>query len=256
MDTQVILTRFDQQMRREIQYPDMRKDVLSWGVRFVRPAPGMSVIADYRLNDMAAETIIQEQIDYFRSLKQPFTWKVYEHDRPSDIKDHLQAAGFEPDDPGTIMVLELGDLPVDLQSPIVHDIRPVARREQLGDVIQVLEQVWGGNFGWVWQRLGDHLEIPGYLSIYVGYVNDQPSTVGWTYFHPGIQFGSLFGGSTVAGQRGKGLYTAILARRVQEALARDVLFLVVETTEMSQPIVARNGFNRISAVQDFEWRAD
>jgi GNAT superfamily N-acetyltransferase len=96
--------------------------------------------------------------------------------------------------------------------------------------------------------LGSHLAIDGYLSIYTAYVGPQPACSGWTYFHPGSEFGSLWGGSTIPSQRGKGLYTALLAARVTEALQRGVRYLSVDAGEMSRPIVERYGFTNLTDI--------
>jgi len=246
-----LLSQFDQEMRRGITYPDMHKDTLLWGVRFVRPAPGMSFIAYHRLDESNADAAIQEQLEYFKVNKQLFSWIVYDHDQPVDMKQRLVAHGFQPDEPGALMVLDLSTRNTTLLEPSGFDIRQITQRAGLGDVIAVLEQVWGSNFDWVWERLGNHLGIPGYLTLYIAYVADAPASVGWVYFHQSSQFASLFGGSTVGEQRTRGLYTAILARRVQEARQRGKRYLTVETSPMSQPMVARYGFWKLSTSQDF-----
>jgi hypothetical protein len=260
---QDLLALFDQEMRRELIYPDLRKDVLPWGVRHVRPAPGKSFISYYQLNENTADAAIQEQIEYFHGINQPFEWIVYDHDTPLDMKSRLAAHGFEPDEPAALMLLDLESAPTVLLEPPQVDLRAITRREGLDDVIQVLEQVWGGSFAWVTERLGSHLEIPGYLNVYVAYVDDQPASVGWVYYHTGDQltqgsyfaqgshFARLFGGSTVAELRGRGLYTAILAQRAQESLQRGVRYLTVEAGPMSQPILAKHGFWQLDTVHDF-----
>ena len=86
---------------------------------------------------------------------------------PPGLKERLVAYGFEPDEPGAIMALDLQEALPALLEPVTTEVRKISSRHQLEDVIKVEEQVWGGDFGWIKQRLGDHLEIPGYLSIYV-----------------------------------------------------------------------------------------
>jgi hypothetical protein len=137
-------------------------------------------------------------------------------------------------------------------TPVEADVRRVAAPEQLGEVVGVMEAVWGGNFDWMYARLGGHLAIPGYLSLYVAYVDGQPACAGWTYFHPGSQFAGLFGGSTLPEHRHRGLYTAVLATRAREAAERRYRYLMVEAGSMSQPIVAKHGFEALTSVEDLE----
>ena len=255
MDTQELLALYDKEQRIEIEYPDMRKEVLPHVTRFVRDAPGMNFILYSRLDDTDVDAVIQEQIAYFAPMDQPFEWKVYDHDTPSDLKDRLVAYGFEPEDPDALMVLDLQAAPPALLEPITADVRPITHREQLADVIRVEEQVWGGNFDWINRRLGDHLEIPGYLSIYVAYADGQPACSGWVYFHANSHFASLWGGSTVSHYRRQGLYTAVLAARVQEAIRRGYRFLTIDASPMSRPIVARHGFRLLTYAHACEWKA-
>ena len=80
------------------------------------------------------------------------------------------------------------------------------------------------------------------LSVYVAYLEGHPVACAWTVFHPGSQFASLWGGSTLAGYRGRGCYTALLASRAQEAQARGVRFLTVDASPMSRPILEKYHF--------------
>jgi hypothetical protein len=251
MDVPELLAIYDRQMRFEIEYPGMHKDILLGLIRFTRPAPGMSFISYSRPAEREIDAVIQEQVAYFTQQGLPFTWKIYEHDSPPGLEGRLLAHGFELDDAGPVFVLELGNVPQTLLKLVALDIRLISRPDQLGDVIRVEEHVWGGNFEWIRQRLGDHLRIPGYLSVYVAYQSGQPASAGWAYFYPGSQFAGLFGGSTLEEYRRRGLYTALLAVRAQEALRRGYRFLFVEPTADSQPIVEEYGFRRLTSVRQY-----
>jgi hypothetical protein len=224
-------------------------------VRFVRPAPGLSHVSYAWLAGADAEAVIQAQVDYFDPQGLSFSWFVYEHDRPAGLGERLAARGFEEDEPGVVMVLDLAAAPESLLAPPGADVRAVTARAGLEDVIAVESEVWGVDCGWMRQRLGDHLEIPGYLSVYVAYADGQPACAAWTYFYPNSHFAGLWGGSTVAGQRGRGLYTATLLARAQEAARRGVRFLMVDTTEMSRPIVAKHGFEPLAEKWTWDWTA-
>jgi hypothetical protein len=254
MKTEEILALYDQQMRREIEFPGMRKDVLPNLVRLLRPAPGMSLIQYSHLNDKNADLAIQEQIEYFTRLNQPFEWSAYEHDQPADLRHRLEKHGFVAEDPGTIMVLDLQEAPQALLEPVTADVRMLTRQSQLDEVIKVVQGVWGGDFSWVSERLGGHLEMPGYLNVYAAYIDDQPVSSGWVYFYPHSQFAALYGGSTLEGYRKKGLYKAILAVRVQAAIQRGYRFLTIDATSMSRAITARHGFRQITTVVDYGWK--
>jgi len=255
MDQQDLLALYDAQLRIEIEYPGVRKEAFPQLVRFIKPAPGMNYVSYSRLDKANLDAIIQEQIAYFSTMDQPFSWHVYEHDTPPDLKDRLLAHGFAPDDdPDAVMVLEAQEASPALLSPVAIDIRRITQRDQLDDVVQIEAQVWGGDFGWLKQRLGDHLEIPDYLSVYVAYVDGQPACSSWIYFHPHNQFAGLFGGATLPAFRARGLYTAVLAIRVQEARRRGYRFSTTGASPMSRPILARNGFRLLTYAYAYEWK--
>lgn len=254
MDKQDLLALYDAQLRIDIEIPGVRKESFPRLVRFIRPAPGMNYISYSRLDEAELDAAIQEQIAYFVPLDQPFSWHVYEHDTPPSLKDHLLAHGFAPDDdPDAVMVLEGQDASPALLNPVSIDIRRITQRDQLDAVAQIEAQVWGGDFGWLKQRLGDHLEIADYLSVYVAYVDGQPACSSWIYFHPHSQFAGLFGGATLPAFRARGLYTAVLAIRVQEAMRRGYHFLTTGASPMSRPILAQNGFRLLTYAYAHEW---
>jgi len=255
METEEILVLYDQQMRREIEFPGMRKEVLPHLVRFVHPVLGMSIIQYSRLDEKNADAVIQEQIDYFTRLKQPFEWAAYEHDPPADLMCRLEKHGLVPEEPGAIMALDLHEAPQALLEPVMADVRQLTQRSQLQDVIKVVQEVWGGDFSWITERLGSHMEIRGYLNVYVAYVDDQPVSTGWIYFHSHCQFADLWGGSTLEGYRKKSLYTVMLAIRVQAAIQRGYRFLTIDASPMSQSISAHHGFRQITTVCGFGWKA-
>lgn len=254
MKTKDILALYDQQMRREIEFPDLRKDVLPHLVRLVRLAPGMSIIQYSHLNEKNADAVIKEQIDYFTWLKQPFEWAAYEHDSPADLKCRLEKHGLVSEEPGAIMALDMQEAPQALLEPVKVDVRQLTHRAQLLDVIKIVQGVWGGDFSWISDRLGGHLEIPGYLNIYAAYIDNQPVSTSWIYFHPHSQFAGLWGGSTLEGCRKKGFYTAMLAIRAQAAIQRGYRFLTIDASPMSQAITSRHGFCKITTVVDYSWK--
>ena len=256
MNKKNLLVRYDKDLRLRIVYPEARKEITTNVVRFVRNAPGMNFVSFTFANESKLHQVIHQELDYFVPLDQPFTWKAYEHDLLPNLKDELLGHGFAPDnDPAAVMVLDLKHTPALPPQAPQPNIRRIDTLEGLKDIIYVLDKVWGGPNTWVNDRLGGHLQIPGYLSVYVAYVNDQPASIAWTYFPPG-QFATLFAGSTIAEFRKQGLYTSLLETRLKEIRERGYRFAVVEAGSMSKPIVAKHGFQQLTTVYDFEWKGN
>jgi GNAT superfamily N-acetyltransferase len=248
-----ILALFDQQERIGVEFPGLRKEVLPHVVRFVSGPGDYSFVLYSRLDEETVEAAIDEQIAYFAALGQPFEWKVYDYDTPADLRQRLAARGFAVGEAEAVMVLELDRIPPALLAPVTADVRQITTRAGLEDVIRVRTAVEDGDYRWLRARLSDHLDIPDYLSVYVAYVDDTPVCAAWIYFQPGSQFGGLWGGSTVPAYRGRGLYTAVVAVRAQEAQRRGCRFLTIDASPMSRPIVARHGFQLLTMTSPCEW---
>ncbi len=248
-----LLALFDREQRMEIDYPQAEKQVSAQIVRFIQPAPGMNFILYSDLDEVNADAVIEAQVAYFSGFDQPYSWKVYDHDNPPDLRDRLIRNGGKPDDRDAVLILDLSQTPESLLSPIETPLQEIRKRAGLSQVIDILEEVWGRSFAWVTDRLGGHLEIPGYLKVYVALADGRPGAVGWVYFHQNSQFASLWGGSTIEALRGRGFYTALVAQRVQEAIRRGYRYLVIDTSPMSRPIAEKHGFRLLTYAQDFQW---
>jgi GNAT superfamily N-acetyltransferase len=256
MNKNSLLTKYDKDLRMRIMYPEARREITDDVVRFVRQAPGMNFVSFTFANETNLNRVIDHELEYFAPMAQPFTWKVYDHDRLPSLKDKLSARNFAGDDDSAdVMVLDIHSAPADLFQPVKADIRRITDLDGLKDVIHVLDKVYGSHNTWVNDRLGMHLRVPGYLSVYVAYIENQPASIAWTYFPKG-SFATLFAGSTIAEYRKQGLYTNLLAVRLQEIRTRGYDFAVVETGDMSRPIVAKHGFQHLTTVWDYQWQGN
>lgn len=256
MNKNNLLIRYDKDLRLRISYPEARKEITNHVVRFVRKAPGMNFVSFTFANENKLHQVIHQELEYFLPLDQPLTWKVYDHDLLPNLKDELVTHGFIPDsDPAAVMILDVKHALAIPHRPVQADIRRIDTMEGLKDVIHVLDKVWGGHNAWVNDRLGNHLKVPGYLSVYAAYLNDEPASIAWTYFPRG-QFATLFAGSTIAEYRKQGLYTSLLETRLKEIRERGYRYAVVEAGSMSKPIVAKHGFQHLTTVYDYEWKGN
>ena len=258
MNADQILVLYEKEQRREVEYFDVRREVTPKVVRLVSlsETEGEGGVVIYsQLNEANVEDAIREQIAYFESIGHDFEWKVYDHDTPADLKGRLLAHGFEAEEPDAIVALDLQEAPPVLLSPVTADVRRITDPEAISDVKNVEEQVWGEDFTDLARRLARQLrEDAEHLSVYVAYVDGLAASTAWIVFHERGQFASLWGGSTLAEQRGRGLYTALVAVRTQEALRRGVRFLTVDASPMSRPILEKYGFQLLTYAHACKWR--
>jgi GNAT superfamily N-acetyltransferase len=216
-----------------------------------------------RLTKANADETIERQIAHFRALGINFEWKLFDHDQPPDLQQRLRAHGFAIEEAEGLLVLPVAEAPKVLLEPIQQDVRRLTKPEQINLVQQVEEAVWGVPMPWLHEHLGDQLlagdETSGGYAVYLAYVDGQPASAAWVYF-PALEtgeqpyFASLWGGSTLEHLRGRGLYTALLAVRLQEAQRRGFPYLYVDASPMSQPILKKHGFRLLGWSRACEYK--
>jgi hypothetical protein len=251
-----IIALYDQDQRKDVEYPDMRREVVPHVVRHINTSgTGEGAIIYSQLNEANADDTIRDQVKYFESIGQDFEWKLYDYDQPSDLKERLGAYGFMVEEAETIMVLDLEDAPKVLWEPVLQPVQRITDPEKLSDVLTVQQQVWDEDFSSLGHYLGETLsKYPQQMTVYVAYVNERPASAAWTYFPKHSQFASLWGGSTVSVFRQQGLYTALLSVRAQEAKARQVRYLTVDASAMSRPILEKCGFEMMAYSYPCKWK--
>ncbi len=267
MDKAQILALYDQDQRIDVVYPDTRREVVyDVGPGAANPAPrlvrqvalyegGDGSIIYTSLDEAGVDGVIREQVAYFEALGQDFEWKVYDHDTPFDLADRLAAQGFKVEEPEAIMVLDVNETPQILLEPVSHTVKRVARPDGVDQVMAVEEAVWGEHDAGLETYLRRTLaNYPDRMSIYLAIVDGRPASAAWIYFPPDSQFASLWGGATLGEYRGRGLYTALVAVRVQEARRRGISYLTVDASPMSRPILEKFGFECIAYSFPCKWR--
>ena len=199
-----------------------------------------------QLDAEAPGRAIDEQIAYFQKLGQNFEWKVYDFDSPSTLKDLLAQRGFEPSDNEAFLVLKAAEWkPIGQEVPGLR-IEKLTERRQLRDFVAAEEEIWSEDFSWHLEKYARDLEADSNgISIYCAYVEDIPVGTGRISFPSGSSFAELNGGGVVSRMRGRGIFSALLSRRIEEAKARGYEWLAVDAAPMSRPILLQKGFQHV-----------
>jgi hypothetical protein len=276
MEINELLELYDRDQRIESEDPRYRREESTGVVRQVPLMPDRLGFVTYsHLDEQNADAAIRAQIDRFTVLGIDFEWKLFNHDTPPDLKERLRTIGFTIEEAESIMVLDLDQVPSQLLQPVPigggnavaqpmgaglpgvdFEIRRITAPDGLADVRAVEEAVWDEKMEWIHDHLGSYLRsYPELLSVYVAYVDGVPASAAWVFFFSNSQFASLWGGSTLSGQRGMGLYTALLAVRVQEAIRRGRRFLVVDASSMSRPILEKFNFRLLDYSTPCKWQS-
>ena len=117
---------YDKDLRLHVNYPEARKEITNDVVRFIRRAPGMNFVSFTFADCKKIERVVSREVEYLAPMKQPFTWKVYEHDCLPVIGDALLANGFASDnDPAAVMVLDVNQVPASRHEAANAEIRHI-----------------------------------------------------------------------------------------------------------------------------------
>lgn len=262
MDTTEVLNLYDEQERKSSTHPSYRREVAEGVVRHVNDDPSrLSFILYSALTADSADRIIQEQINWYHQQVNGagLEWKTYDHDQPPDLPERLVAHGFVPEEREALLILDLEDCPsIYLRPALPEDeieVRRLTDPEQFRQVASIQAAVYGENFDWLEKQLRENVGVqPDYWAIYVAYVEEMPACAAWVSFPPGSQFAGLWGGATRAEYRRRGLYTAVVAARAQEAIRRGYRFLTVDASDMSRPILEKRGFQLLTHTTPFLWK--
>jgi len=255
MDLKRILALYDQD-RRRISLFDMQREETPHLVRHLSPS-GDGLIIYSNLSSTNVEKVIQEQIAHFDSTGCDFSWVVFDHDTPANLKDRLLAHGFLTEEPDAILILDIEDLSQDLVKPINFDVQRISDPENIDDVLSIRQQIWQSDYSSMARSLAKRLvDDPESLGLYVAYVDGKPVSTAQISFFKKCHFAGLVHSATLPGFRGRGLYTALIAARVQEAKRRGIRFVDVDASPMSQPILEKLGFQWLTESYSCEWQVE
>jgi GNAT superfamily N-acetyltransferase len=252
MDPKYILALYDQD-RKGISLFGMQREETSHLVRHISPS-GEGIIIYSNLNSTNVEEVIQEQIAHFESRGRDFGWVVFRHDTPASLKDRLLAHGFLSEEPDAIMILDIEDLSPVLVKPSCYDVQRISDPDKIDDVLTIRQQVWQSDYSSMAQSLTKQLvDAPESLVLYVAYVDGKPVSTAQISFYQKGHFAGLVQAATLPDYRGRGLYTALVAMRVQEARRRGIRFIDADASPMSRTILEKLGFQWLTEANSCDW---
>jgi len=241
-----ILKLYDQQVRKN---PISTPDLSIVDDNFVLRVEGyFNFVWSWNFPTNKAESLVAHQAGYFRNKGEELMWRVFEHDKPSDIELHLKQQGFEPCPQSTLMVL-----PLDTYSNknTVHEVKKVNSEQTLRGFLNVAAQAFEcdsdeSEFNYFFKVLDDPQ-----FALYCTYEEGVAVAAGRMEIPKGSSFGLMFGGSVLKEHRGKGYYQALITARIKHAKSQGLKYLTTEARETSRPILEKLGF--ISLVKETTW---
>ncbi|MCP9956498.1 GNAT family N-acetyltransferase [Streptomyces sudanensis] len=260
MDDAEVLALFDRRMRREAPPDGPGCDVERVGdvVRQTGPPEAWNGVLWSGLTAATADAAVAEQVRHFTALGRDFEWKLYAHDEPHDLGTRLRAAGFTAGPREALMVAEadriaaLGTAP-----PDGVELVPVTDAAGVDLMGEVHDRAFGTDGARLRRRLVRRLaEAPGTLVAVVAVADGRPVSSARMECVPGTGFAGLWGGGTVPGWRGRGLYRSLVVHRARVAADRGHRWLQVDASDDSRPILGRLGFRVLSTTTPYDHRPE
>jgi GNAT superfamily N-acetyltransferase len=248
-------TRFNDQMRRNpAPEPGSRVEREERITRIISGEPGWSAVVWTDLTEADADAMIDAQVSRFAELGQPWEWKYYSYDQPADLPGRLEAAGFVADPAETVLVAEIADLNLDTRLPAGVDLIPVTDANGVGAVVRVHDEVFGGDHTAIGSAITAALESQRHsVEAVVAFAGETPVCAGRVEFPERSDFASLWGGGTLPGWRGRGVFRSLVAYRAKLARERGYRYLQVDASPDSRPIFQRLGFTELAGTTPFRY---
>lgn len=242
-----MLAAFDEQMRRRpVSGPGARVEAEERLTRTVGTDGSWSAVVWSDLGEADADEVIAAEITRATGSLE---WKLYAHDRPADLPDRLRAAGLHPEPVETVLVAEIADLDLPVPDPSGVHLSVVDDAEGVATMLRVHDAVFGP--GTTHPSVVDGVRTalasrPRPIEAVLAWAGDDPVSAGRVEFHDGTDFASLWGGGTLPGWRGRGVFRALVGHRAVLARDRGFRYLQVDALPASRPILERMGFHPLA----------
>jgi GNAT superfamily N-acetyltransferase len=184
--------------------------------------------------------LVDRTVGYYRRLGRAFEWKTFDHDR-GELRPLLLERGAVAEPREALVLGEAAPLATEPVLPSGLTLRSVTSPADLARVAELESEVWNEDRSWLADDLADRLAGPDPVDILVVEDGDVVVSAAWLVPLTGTSVAGLWGGSTLAGYRGRGIYRALVARRARLALDRGFTVLQVDASEDSRPILQRLG---------------
>jgi GNAT superfamily N-acetyltransferase len=213
---------------------------------------------DYRdlggLEGADLDDLIARQVHVFSERNEPFEWKLHGHDRPADLADRLLELDFVPEDRETVVVAPVASVAAEPLLPEGVTLREVTERADFDRMATMEQAIWHDARDWLAASLeSERAADPDAIAIVVAEAGVEVVCAAWVRFAKGTDFATLWGGGTLPGWRGRGIYRAIVAHRANLAAERGFRYLQVDASDDSLPILERLGFVAVTTTTPFIW---
>jgi GNAT superfamily N-acetyltransferase len=218
------------------------------------PVAGPNSAAFIRCRAEEADALISEVTAMFDVRRLPLMWVLDPHTEPANFADYLVARGFVPDPHGAESAVMVVPTPERFDAEavtgiVLHD--GLADLETFRSVDAVNAEAFAGRRGGddpaylaqLERRLRNQRAVPGRRVLLATIDGEPAGSAGLTIYPPD---GAILNGGAVRPKfRGRGIYRAMVAARIEMAREAGVPGVGVWGGSMSAPILERLGFRKV-----------
>ena len=217
------------------------------------PLANMVGMANIAPDDVAAT--LKMVRNRFSGGRKAYGWVTGPLTRPHDLGERLVASGLKKIDEMAGMVLTDLAVPIavdpgiEIREGTLHEAQ--AASEMMGRAYDMPEEV-ARFFNVLLAMTGSKVKNSGYFA----YVDGGNEPVGWSYlvYLPDSPIVLLGGAATLPEHRGRGIYSALVAKRLADARADGRSAAVIQAVRStSAPIAAKLGFREVCGLEFYAW---
>jgi GNAT superfamily N-acetyltransferase len=217
-------------------------------------SPYANVVGAARLTAQSADRALLDVINYFTGLGLSFGWRLGPSSTPPDLGSRLLAHGLQRKD-------DINGLSCyDLDQPPPHDPGLTIRKAASTDLyllVDLLKEAFSVHSGWGHilgkAYLEPRAQSEGRIAVYLAFEDGiaEPVAFGSLYTLPDRPVVMLSGAATRPAYRRRGIYTSLVAHRLQEAHRSGAVAAVIQAASESALACLKLGFSRFCAIEHY-----
>jgi len=219
--------------------------------------PLANMVGMSTLDDASADMAIAQVHEFFVGQGKAYSWLVAPSSTPADLGRRLETVGMVKFTEMAGMVLTQMDRPMN-PNPQVEVREAIAEERRRAIPLMVEGYPLPEAVATLFAEMMMSLDASGKVLSrdYLAYVPERAEPVAWSaLMHvPNSSIVVLSGAATLPNFRGRGIYTAMVARRLADARAAGAEAAIIQAVrDTSAPICVKNGFTEVTALDLYAW---
>jgi predicted GNAT family acetyltransferase len=211
----------------------------------------LNVVGLAKLNADNIDAKIEEVIKFFKNLDHQVSWITSETSTPSNINQKLEHHGFQK-------IFDLAGLYLDdfdrAMNPNPDVVVRLALDEDIEHITRLYSEAYPMPADVIPSFMDNIVAING--RNYLAYVedSDDPVSIATMFYMPNMPIVALQGAATLPDYRGRGIYTSLMAKRLQDARADGMQVAIMQgDVKTSAPICMKLGFEKVCDMAIYTW---